>query len=48
MTFVNYIGNDHSDIRRAELIFQSEEWSHILVLGTDTVAIVPNEDIAPA
>ena len=47
MTFVNYIGADHEDIRRAELIFQSDEWSHILVLGTDTVAIVPNEDIAP-
>lgn len=47
MTFVNYIGTDHEDIRRAELIFQSDEWSHILVLGTDTVAIVPNEDIAP-
>ena len=47
MPFVNYIGADHEDIRRAELIFQSDEWSHILVLGTDTVAIVPNEDIAP-
>jgi hypothetical protein len=46
MTFVNYIGTDHT-INRAELIFQSDEWSHILVLGTDTVAIVPNEDIAP-
>ena len=47
MTFVNYIGADHEDIRRAELIFEGEEFAHILVLGTDTVAVVPNEDIAP-
>lgn len=46
MTFVNYIGTEHT-INRAELIFQSDEWSHILILGTDTVAVVPNEDIAP-
>lgn len=47
MTFVMYIGSEHEDIRRAELISQNDEWSHILVLGTDTVAVVPNEDIAP-
>jgi hypothetical protein len=47
MTFVTYIGTEHDEINRAELIFQSDEWSHILVLGTDTVAVVPNGDIAP-
>jgi hypothetical protein len=48
MTFVNYIGTEHEEIRRAELIFSGEEFAHILVLGTDTVAVVPNEDITPA
>jgi hypothetical protein len=47
MTFVNYIGTDHSDIGRAELLYVGEEFSHIAILGTATIAVVPNEDIAP-
>ena len=48
MTFVNYIGTEHTDILRAELLFVGEEFSHIAILGTDAIAVVPNEDIAPA
>jgi hypothetical protein len=47
MTFVTYIGTDHTEINRAELIFQDDTFSHILVLGTDAVAVVPNEDVVP-
>jgi hypothetical protein len=47
MTFVNYIGTEHTDILRAELLFAGEEFSHIAILGTNAIAVVPNEDIAP-
>lgn len=47
MTFVNYFGTEYPEIRRAELIFSGEEFSHIVILGTDYVAVVPNQDIAP-
>lgn len=46
--FVNYIGNEYPEIRRAELIFSGDEFSHIAILGTDYITVVPNEDIAPA
>jgi hypothetical protein len=48
MTFVNYFGKDFPEIGRAELLYVGEEFSHIAILGTHTIAVVPNEDIAPA
>lgn len=31
-----------------EIIFQSDEWTHLLVDDTDTVAVVPSVDVYPA
>lgn len=45
--FVNYIGTEFPEIRRAELIFSGDEFAHIAILGTDVICVVPNEDIAP-
>ena len=31
-----------------EIIFQSDEWTHLLIEGTDTVAVVPSVDVYPS
>ena len=30
-----------------EIVFQGEEYTHILVDGTDTIAVVPTVDVYP-
>ena len=42
-----YIGSEFDFDLRGEIVFQSEEWTHLLAEGTDTIVVVPNEDVVP-
>ena len=49
MTFANYIPlSDKIEMFSGEIVFEGDEYTHILVNGTDTIAVVPNEDVYPA
>jgi hypothetical protein len=48
MTNVMYIPYDGNDFLKGEIVFQGEEFTHVMVDGTDTIAVLPNEDIYPA
>jgi hypothetical protein len=48
MTNANYIPYDGNDFLFGEIVFSSDEWTHLMIDGTDTIAVLPNEDIYPA
>ena len=31
-----------------EIVFATDEWTHLLIDGTDTIAVVPTVDVYPA
>jgi hypothetical protein len=43
-----YIPYDGNDFLTGEIVFESDKWTHIMIDGTDTIAVLPNEDIYPA
>jgi len=46
---VNYLPlSDEIEAFSGEIVFQGEEYTHILVDGTDTIAVVPNQDVYPS
>lgn len=46
---VNYLPlSDEIEAFSGEIVFQGEEYTHILIEGTDTIAVVPNQDVYPA
>jgi hypothetical protein len=49
MTMVNYFPLvDGIDPLYGEVVFSSDEWTHLMVDGTDTIAVVPSVDVYPA
>ena len=31
-----------------EIVFATDEWTHLMIDGTDTIAVVPTVDVYPA
>jgi hypothetical protein len=49
MTMVNYFPLvDGIDPIYGEIVFSSDEWTHLMIDGTDTIAVVPSVDVYPA
>jgi len=49
MAFANYIPlSDEIEMFSGEIVFEGEKHTHILINGTDTIAVVPNEDVYPS
>jgi hypothetical protein len=49
MTFVNYLPlSDKIEMFSGEIVFEGDEYTHILVNGTDTIAVVPTVDVYQA
>jgi hypothetical protein len=48
MTNANYIPYDGNDFLTGEIVFEGEQFTHLMIQGTDTIAVLPNEDIYPA
>jgi len=40
--------NDGIESLTGEVIFATPDWTHLMVDGTDTVAVLPTEDVYPA
>ena len=47
MANAQYLPLDGIETLRGEIIFATSEWTHLMVEGTDTIAVVPTEDIYP-
>jgi hypothetical protein len=46
---VNYFPlSDEIEGFAGEIVFQSDEYAHILIDGTDAIAVVPTVDVYPA
>jgi hypothetical protein len=43
-----YIPYDGNDFLTGEIVFESDKFTHIMIEGTDTIAVLPSEDIYPA
>jgi len=43
-----YIPYDGNDFLTGEIVFESDKFTHIMIDGTDTIAVLPSEDIYPA
>lgn len=49
MTMANYFPlSDEIDDLYGEVVFSSDEWTHLMIEGTDTIAVVPSVDVYPA
>jgi hypothetical protein len=48
MTNANYIPYDGNHSFSGEIVFSTDEWTHMMVEGTDTIAVVPTIDVYPA
>lgn len=49
MTMVNYFPlSDEIEDLYGEVVFSSDEWTHLMIDGTDTIAVVPSVDVYPA
>lgn len=49
MTNVNYFPlADGIDSLYGEVVFSTDEWTHLMIDGTDTIAVVPTLDTYPA
>jgi len=49
MTNANYFPlTDGIESLYGEIVFSTEEWTHLMIEGTDTIAVVPTLDIYPA
>ena len=43
-----YIPYDGNDFLTGEIVFEGEQFTHLMIQGTDTIAVLPNEDIYPS
>ena len=43
-----YIPYDGNDFLTGEIVFESDKFTHIMIDGTDTIAVLPTEDIYPS
>ena len=43
-----YIPYDGNDFLTGEIVFESEQFTHLMIDGTDTIAVLPSEDIYPS
>ena len=43
-----YIPYDGNDFLTGEIVFEGEQFTHLMIDGTDTIAVLPNEDIYPS
>ncbi len=49
MTMANYFPlSDEIEDLYGEVVFSSDEWTHLMIDGTDTIAVVPSVDVYPA
>lgn len=42
-----YLSPNSNETLRGEVVFSTPEWTHLMVEGTDTIAVVPTEDVYP-
>ena len=42
-----YLYPNSNETLRGEVVFSTSEWTHLMVEGTDTIAVVPTEDVYP-
>lgn len=47
MTNAQYLPITEGEALRGEVIFATPDWTHLMIEGTDTVAVVPTEDVYP-
>lgn len=47
MSNAQYLPLDGNDSFRGEVVFSTPDWCHILIEGTDAIAVVPLEDVYP-
>ena len=44
----NYIPYDGNDFLTGEIVFEGEQFTHLMIDGTDTIAVLPSQDIYPS
>jgi hypothetical protein len=46
---INYFPlSDEIEDLYGEVVFSTDEWTHLMIHGTDTIAVVPTVDTYPA